>query len=285
MIGKELDKKFQERERRATAAKERRKKKADQLAAIKKALKTPIAAIKEAAKVKAEAGKLPSMNQGKYMSDAPTGKGALVYKPASKIDQIDAAISRSVPLGSQTIDHETGEAFFADNDRERIAPEGVGASSDEKPEITGVSRDKRQKGFTYGYGEEEPNRKFQVRLTGPEYQAGLDAALIACTLPQESETFCRLCKQGFGRIENHFTQAHGDPLEPGHDNRFGDVVQKYVKRVKRAHARLEKAGRAVALEAVADQKARAEIEAIQNGYRKLKGEWVRPKLLKTNESK
>ncbi len=44
-IGKQLDAKFAERERRAAAARARRKAKADQLAAIKEALRTPVAIV------------------------------------------------------------------------------------------------------------------------------------------------------------------------------------------------------------------------------------------------
>ncbi len=271
--GKELDKKFAERERRAAKECARRKAKADQLVAIREALKTPVAEIMAAARAKADAERLPSMNEGRYMGDAPTGKGALVYKAAGKIDQIDAAMNRSVLLGSATIDDETGEAFFPDNDRERIAPDGVGAPSDEKPEITGLSR----KGFTCGDRDEESKRKFQVKLDGPEYQSGLAAAVDEYSFQDGSETFCRLCEeQIFENIENHFTQVHGDPREPRHKKHCGDIVQKCVREFKRWHARLEKAGRDRALEVLADQKARAEIDAIQKGYVKLNGEWVLP---------
>jgi len=271
-IGKEIDKKQVERERRAKAARERRKARADQRAAIKKALQTPIAVIKEVIKTKAEAEKLPSMNQGKYISDAPTGKGALVYKPTEKIEQIDAALTRAMPLGSPTIDEETDEAFFPEQDRKHVSKKmGAGSPSDEKPEITGVS----SKGFTY---KEEPRKKFQVKLNGPEYQSGLSSAVNDFTVEEGGETFCRLCEAAIiGRSEDHFKQIHGDPSEPGHDKRFGDIVQKYVKKFVRKHAKLEKAGHKIALEAAADRKIGAAIEATREGWVKVNGEWVRSK--------
>jgi hypothetical protein len=270
--GKELERDRTEKERRATAARERRKAKADQLAAIKLALKTPIAEIKEVARVKADMDKLPSMSEGIYMKDAPTGKGALVYKSGNKIEQIAAAIGRSEALGSKTIDHETGEAFFADNDRTRIAPEGAGAARDEKPEITGVSRT-RKKGFTYH--SEERSKRFQVNLTGPEYQNGLSSALRALT----DENICKMCQQEFERMEGHFEQVHGDPSEPTHADRWGDIVQRYVRKVERKHAKLEREGRKVGLEVDASRKTKAALEAIKGGYEEVwcggEREWVK----------
>ena len=197
------------------------------------------------------------------MTDAPTGKGALVFKAPGKIEDIDATISRSILLGGSTLD-ENGEAFFAPNDRKRIVPEGGGAASDDKPEIVGVSK----KGFTL---HDEPKRKrFLVKLDGPEYASGLAAAIRECA----SESFCRLCQQTFNRIVVHFMSAHSDEGEPDHVSRFGDMVGKYVRRITRAHAKLEKAGRKVALELMADDRAKAEIQAIRDGYVKLNGEWI-----------
>ena len=83
----------------AKVVRDARKAKRDQLKAIKKALKTPIAQIKAEAARKAEAEKLPSMSEGAFIKGAPFGKGALVFKPGDKIEQIGAAISRSEALG------------------------------------------------------------------------------------------------------------------------------------------------------------------------------------------
>jgi hypothetical protein len=251
---KELDEQEAKRERKRVRERERRKNKREELAAIKKKLKTPIAAVKAAAKAKAEAEKLPSISSGKYMIDAPTGKGALVYESPEKIEQIGGAISRSEVLGNPTVE-ETGDGIFADDDRKRGVPEGGGAPSDEKPEITGVGK----KAFTY---KEEPRRKFQVKLAGPEYQSGLSAAVTVYTFEDEDGIFCRLCEEVIESREKHLEEVHGE------------LVQKHVRKIKRRHAKLEKDGREAALEVAADQRAWAEAEAIKNGYVKVLGEWV-----------
>jgi hypothetical protein len=283
---KEIDKDQAEKDRRAERERHRRKTKTDQLAAIKLALKIPIADIKAAAKVKADGSRLPSMNQGKYMSDAPTGKGALVLQSGGKIDQIYAAICRAQALGSPTIDDETGEAFFADNDRDHWTPKGAGAPSDEKPEITGLSRG----GFTYGDGEEK--KKFIVDLNTYAYDQEFRELISTYIVKSESSHICRLC---YFEIPNdtitaeriaftHLYYAHGDPLNVKdtkfqHDGRFGDIFDRYQKALRKQEkkqAKLAKAGREKTLEAAADQKARAEIGATKAGYIKLNGEWIRP---------
>src|SRR5437660_2517942 len=66
-------------EKEAERQRARRKRIAEQKAAIKKALRTPIAEIKAAAEARAKAIARPgSMNRGRFMTDAPTGKGEMV---------------------------------------------------------------------------------------------------------------------------------------------------------------------------------------------------------------
>jgi hypothetical protein len=145
-----------EREKAAKRARERRKRNAGQLAAIKKALRTPVAEIKKAAgeatKAEKERTRLPSMEAGRFVTDAPTGKGELVLGGGSKeMDFMAGARQRGVQLGDATFDSETGDACWPEGDRRRVKPEGTGQRpgdreddrEDDDPGATSDAQDNR----------------------------------------------------------------------------------------------------------------------------------------------
>ena len=227
---------------------DRRKREAEQLVAIKRKLRTPIAEIKAAAEQQAKADKQlrsgTSTNRGSYMPGAPTGKGQIVTGgfTSKKLESIAAARGGSAVLGSPDEDPETGEAFWSDNDRRIVKAQGDGASSDDKPEATG------------GAHKDEPApQKFQVKLNNFDWaqmmedvfskyfvkiapnEPGYDAEF---GIADESQYICRLCGMRVDwkrTAKNHMENVHGDEREPTHDNRFGNVIRKfkYTPRRKR----------------------------------------------------
>lgn len=264
-------------ERRAKLAKDatrkraNRKLRADQKAAIKKALKTPVAEIRAAGEACEKAIKRPgSMNAGRFMTDAPTGKGELVTGGYgwNKIDAI-FAVKSSNSSGDN-------EKFWPETDRAKIQPEGVGAKKFEKPpEGTAESDDAV-----------EQSARFRVRLNGFDSYAMFEEIFETYFVEVPSDKgctyVCRLCGAPFDYkrwSKGHIETVHGDELDPQHDERFGNVLLLYIEKEnkrERKRARLEKAGRENALAVAADARATAESEAAKAGYRKLNGEWIIP---------
>jgi hypothetical protein len=244
----------------------RRKSKKEQLAEIKKRLKVPIAEVKAAAEARAKAIARPgSMNQGRYMPDAPTGKGELEtggYGP-EKLETVAAARGRSVGLGSHTIDSDTGEAVWSDNDRKRWQAQGLGAPSDDNYETTG------------GAHLDESQTPFDVKLNDVDKERMIGELAYEYVKEDESGRLCQLCQIFIAESAgDHIESVHGDENELTHDDRFGNLIDAYIKREERKEAKLRKAGRDKALEAIADTKARAEADATRAGYVKLNGEWI-----------
>ncbi len=250
-------------EKEAARQRARRRTKQEQLAAIKKALRTPIAEIKAAAEARAKAIAQPgSMSRGKYMTDAPTGKGELV--PSGNIESIVAARGRSAALGSSTIDPETGEAYWPENDRQRVKPEGIGERDNEK---TPPKKDVD--------GLPAARQKFLVKLNDVDREGVVRELAYEYVKEDESGCLCRLCQTFVTQhAVDHIETVHGDESEPTHDPRFGDLIDAYIKRQEKKEAKLRKAGRDKALEVIADANARAERDAIHAGYVKLNGKWI-----------
>jgi hypothetical protein len=259
-VGKELGKKFAERERRAGAERERRKKKADQLAAIKEALRTPpeirIAAAKEKErqeKAEVQANKLPSDRTGGFKEIS--GGGIL----EETLTILDAP--------------QTG----------RVTPEGVGHrpgardnSTDDIPDST--ENHNPWSGLSEVIAVERPNAPiipgsiFLVKLNDkderdtPAYQSvphfftemmplRYRLRCMNCAAVQDDDFtvseehfvcgrcgtknggddlnyICRLCgvvAEDRTTAAHHMETAHGDETAPGHDTRFGDVLQRWVK--------------------------------------------------------
>jgi hypothetical protein len=255
-------------EKEAARSRANRKRRAEQKAAIKKAVRTPIAEIKAAAEARAKAIARPgSMNQGRYMRDAPTGKGELEtggYGP-KKLEDVGAARGRSVGLGSHTIDPETGEAVWSDNDRKRAQAPGLGAPSDDNHETTGGAH----------LDESQMPRKFVVKLKDVDMEGAIRELAYEYVKEDESGRLCRLCESFVVEsAADHIEAVHGDEREPSHDARFGNVINAYIEREERKEAKLRKAGRDKAREVIADAKARAEADATRAGYTKLNGKWI-----------
>jgi hypothetical protein len=250
-------------EKEAARQRARRRSKQEQLAEIKKRLKVPIAQVKAAAEARAKAIARPgSMNQGKYMTDAPTGKGELI--PSGNIESIAASRGRSAALGSSTIDPETGEAYWPENDRQRVKPEGIGERDNEK---TPPKKDVD--------GLPAARQKFLVKLNDVDREGVVRELAYEYVKEDESRRLCRLCQTFVTQhAVDHIETVHGDESEPTHDARFGDIIDAHIKRQERKEARLRRAGRDKALEVIADTKARAEAGATRAGYVKLNGVWV-----------
>ena len=266
---KEIEKNHAELDRQAERSRNYRKFKREKLEAIKKALRTPIAEIKAVAEARDKAIKNPgSMSQGKFLTDAPTSKGRL--ENVGNLDLVSAARSRSVVLGCSTIDHETGEAFWPDNDRRHVKPEGVGDGDNEKAPVGRV------------IGSELPvaRTKFKVRLGDDSGRERAIQELIREYVEECVEgdglirSLCRLCQAFVKSPGDHIETVHGSENEPTHDARFGDIVSARIRRIERKEAKLQKTVRDKALEITADAKAHAEIGAIQTGYVKLNGRWI-----------
>jgi hypothetical protein len=259
----------EKREKKNKKARERRKKKREQLAAIKKALAEKSVTefkkeLEEKAKAEKERMRLPSMNGGKFMTDAPTGKGELT---TGGYDW------NKIVLTSNARESNTG----------RVVPQGVGhrPGGREENDIPDACKDFRDNRTESG-GDADilPGKKFKVKLNDIDWDWVLWSVVCIYCVENElksDEYICRLCKEfldGKETAKNHFEDVHGDESEPGHDDKFGDVVLRYIKKAERDEARLRKAGRQKALEAAAEKHALAEAGAIRSGYIKMNGKWV-----------
>jgi len=214
-------------QKRAQAARDRRKRNAEQLDAIKKALRTPITEIKKAAEEQArldkEAKVLGSMNRGKWMTDAPTGMGELVLTGGSKeMELVAGARGRAAALGSPKSNPQTGTAFWPENDRGRIVPEGTGPG--DREDDTDASGSK----FRVKLNDFDSDGLFQelfhiyfVRIEPGELD-DLNTGNLVCSLCKRRFYWERRCKA-------HIEAVHGDEREPEHDSRYGNVIYKYLK--------------------------------------------------------
>jgi hypothetical protein len=239
-------------EKEAKRSRENRRRKQEQLAAIKQALRTPFAEVKLIAKAKTSEEKLDSMSRGMALTGAPSGKGNWIY--TGDIEQIGAAASRAAALGAETEDPETGEAFWPDTDRRPVKPEGTGErgngtrSVDEQK----VSA-KPVRNPLLDAGVPQSRSRFKVRLPSDDkenvsYFSFKDALkqLIARTFvadetePEEEgvAAICRLCQRRFLEERplgletvciTHVKETHGDEDEPNHDPRFGNIITRYIR--------------------------------------------------------
>jgi|GEM_PF-6030910 len=253
LISKEEKEKIR-KEKRAQAARNRRKLQREQIAAIKEKLKTPIQEIKKLAEEKAKLDKetkSSSMERGKYMTDAPPGVGELVLSGGStQMESIAAAHDRAARLGSPTSDPGTGEAFWPDNDRRHVAPQGTGSEGDGDKEksfyVTLGDGTKEKKAHDYNLlltslvqkymvetdvfkspffycqscGAKQPKTESIQKCIRCEAQSGTDKGYLHV---------CRLCGtecDGFIAAKDHIHRVHGTNSRPEHDNRYGDITTK-----------------------------------------------------------
>jgi hypothetical protein len=218
----------QKKQIRAQQARDRRKRNAEQLAAIKEKLKTPIAEIRRAAEEQAKLDRkvraLSSLRRGSFLIDAPTGKGELVTGgyDSEQIELVAGTRERAAILGSPTFDPETGEEYWPENDRGRVVPEGTGHrpgdgeddEEDDGPDSTDEARDNRTE------RDKDapilPGTTFQVKLKdGKEDQKAHDYDLLLGVLVSSycAETqifknefaYCASCGAKQQRAESVYT--------------------------------------------------------------------------------
>ena len=179
-----------EKGKAAKYQRERRKLKAEQLAAIKKALQTPIAEIKIAAEEQTRLDKLAraqtGLRRGLFLTDAPTGKGELVTGgyDSEQMGLVAAARDRAAVLGSPTGDSDSDEEYWPENDRCRVKPEGTGQNpgdreddaADDDPDSSEDAKDNKDE-----RGKDAdilPGEKFFVKLNDFDND-GLLAELVS----------------------------------------------------------------------------------------------------------
>jgi hypothetical protein len=232
-----------QKEKEAERGRARRKLRREQLAAIKLRLKTPFREIKRLAEELKDAlgSGASDMSKGKYMSDAPTSKGQIVY--TQKIEQVGAAVNRAAALGAQTVDLETGEAFWPEHDRRHVVPEGTGERgggqrSNDEQKISSGNRVDRHSGVPLAPA---ATTSFVVKLgTDLDHGQALQNLFHRLFIEVKEDAgyfICKLCHTNYPSeltCKQHVEDIHGDENEPKHDQRFGDVVTPEVRRVKRA---------------------------------------------------
>jgi hypothetical protein len=271
--------------KRALAARARRKLQSDQIKNLKKALRTPVAQIKAEPAEKLKTEKLPLMSTGSYVRDAPAGLGLFVTGgyDAAEIDYItglEVAEEATLGSGKNTSDELIGG-------RRRVQPEGNSADD----------------------GSLNGNRIFQVKLneTDPsqlenalahlvgEYFAPLELVQCECGavldtdgLDSHSEVHegrfryhntasCRLCRSIVSSQEAadaHIASVHGEEEEPAHDARFGNVIQKYLRKRAREKRKIERLGKKKLAEILPLRPSTASPLRAQSEGWKQEGKWV-----------
>jgi hypothetical protein len=237
-----------------------RKSKSDQLITIKKQLRTPVAEVVKAAKqtelecqVEEREQRMALGGSGKYMTNAPHSKGELITggNDSEQMGKMAAARNRAAFLGSTSVDLDTGEAFWPENDRGRVVPEGTGQrpserESDEDDEDPDSTKDARDNKDERGRDADIlPDDKFEVKLNDFDFDQQFTNLLNIYFVKvfsldptcNESYFICRLCERPFyweREAKRHIEMVHGDERHPDHDVRFGDVIKRYIKSGRKA---------------------------------------------------
>jgi hypothetical protein len=239
-------------QKEAERSRQNRRRKREQLAAIKQALRMPVAEVKLIAKEKAHKEKLDSMSRGMALTGAPSGKGNWIY--TADIEQVGAAASRAAALGAEAEDPETGEAFWPDNDRRPVKPEGTGERGNGQRSIDEQTVSaKPVHNPLLDIGVPQSRSRFKVRLQSDDddntyYFIFRDTLkrLVAHvfvadeTGPEEEgvAAICRLCQRRFLEERplglettciGHVKENHGEEDEPNHDPRFGNIITRYIR--------------------------------------------------------
>jgi hypothetical protein len=212
-----------EKQKEAERGRTRRKSKRDQLAAIKLALKTPIAVILAAEEdqhrlevIRERESKPDSMSRGISV----TGGGKLVTggHTTKKLDHIAAAAMQAESLGAPT----DGNSW-PDHDRRKGKPEGTSAGSDDSKN-TGVHDDK------------DVVAKFVVKEgTDLDWGQALQNLFHTMFFEIDDGYVCRLCRAyapSERRCQEHLEKYHGEDSEPDYDSRFSNVVGKEARTVR-----------------------------------------------------
>jgi hypothetical protein len=281
--GKEIDKKIAERERRAKAARARRKEKADQLAAIKEALKIPAAVRLAAAKEKQRQERVDDH----YAAMATSNH----YRTSGKEDSGGDYVADV----QKAIDANEAQGFGG----RRVTPEGVGQRfgvsglPDEGSTREPWTKESEAVAVAKPGTQIIDGDVFKVKLAekdwtkSPAYECIPDYFIeilplryqircINCGAVQDDEQtvsedrficrkcqtshdggdmnyVCRLCgdlSEGKRGAARHMINVHGDPALPSHNARFGNVLRRWLRGGKKP-PNIEKARR----------KAKAEVTA------------------------
>jgi hypothetical protein len=223
----------------AERGRERRRKKREQLDAIKLALKTPIAEIKETERqqrVLDRMRKKMAGGDGQFMTDAEQGKGLLVT--GADIEGATRAAARTELLSGAT-----DPEYWPNNDRNHVVPEGTGQrgngdrSNDEEDTVVKAVNPNLAKGIPVA------RDRFIVKpgtdLDWGQALQDLFYELFVEIRPEENDSYyvCRLCRAetpSERTCKQHLETVHGDDEEPKHDPRFGNVVAKEVREIRKA---------------------------------------------------
>jgi len=264
--GKDFVKKLAVRERRASAERERRKRKADQLAAIKEALRVPVAACLAATKEQERVRK--AEERAVHPIHDRTGGG----KELSGGDYL-----------KEKLEDADAEQFGG----RRVTPEGTGHRSDDTPdsspdpwssgaEEAAVRKPKNPiiEGGVFSVKLNDKDEKkspayecishFFITMLPLRYQLRCigcgatqdDAQTVSeehfvcgqCGLKNGGDDLsyiCHLCSDvvdGLRNAAHHMVSVHGDEALPTHDSRFGNVLRRWVKGGKKP-PNLSKVGR------------------------------------------
>ena len=243
------------KQKKAQAARARRKLQREQIDAIREKLKVPVREIKRAAeeqaKLEKQAKAQGSMRRGMFIADAPMGKGELVTGGygSKQLELMIAAYDRAAALGSPSSD-ETGGEFWPDNDRRSVVPQGSGGNDGEDSggsfhvRLGDGVQDKKAYDYDLLLGtlvdkycvktEVFTNEFFYCVSCGAK-QGKIESIqkCIRCEAKNGKDNgylhLCRLCGtecDGFVAAKQHIHRVHGSENHPEHDHRYGDITRR-----------------------------------------------------------
>jgi hypothetical protein len=282
---KQFDKKSAERERRAAAARERRKKNADQLAAIKQALRVPPEVRKAEAKKQQKDIHTGSADAAVFSNHYQTGGGKELsggdylnekLRKADAEEELDFGGRRVTPEGAGQRPGIRGDGSpDKDSSPNPWTPwaQEAAVRNPKKPIIQGAvfSVKLADKDWTKSpayeciphYFVEVLPLRYQIRCTkcgvaqDDEQTVAEDRFVCRNCGAQhdgdEMDYACKLCGElceGKEGAAYHMTNAHGEEDAEGHIPRFGNVLQRWVKGGKKP-PNIEKALRKVKAEVTA----------------------------------
>ena len=210
---------LEKRAKRAKYMRELRKKKTQQMDAIREALCVPIEVViqrKEERERKLEEekeeqrtsrrGNSASSEGSLYVSNAPKGRGKIILMDPEDLMHAVEETQVAEALGSPGDDGDDSDAaYFAVSDRRYVKPEGSGA--------------------------DEEGESVDVKLNDfDEYPLMQELFDIYFVSDGAGNFVCRLCGASDGwerHAKLHLEQAHGEETNPAHDPRFGNVIYSY----------------------------------------------------------
>jgi len=231
---KELDAKAEERaekekikkEKRAKAARIRRKLQADQIKRIKDTLSIPLAERLEAARLKRENQRIPSMHDGKYMTDNGR-RGPRISTGGFGSVELDLMDSAG-PIGLMT-DSDSEAVYGQAAHCEGSGDNDEGGKFHAQLDVDASFRQRVMHHVRQEYFQDIGEQDFPDSLFySPEDATGEPIKLPAM--------LCKLCNEILpvedgetDYIDSHAVYTHGHESEPDHESRFGDVIERMAK--------------------------------------------------------